>query len=211
MKIVIIGGGLVGSTIAAQLTNEGHDITVVDKSQAIADRLSDSLDCMALAGNGASLEVMRSADVPNSDLLIACTAQDELNMLCCVFAKKLGCRSTIARVRTPEYADQMYFFKEELGLSMTINPELNAAREMFRLLEIPGVLKRDSFAKGRVEIVEIVPKQGDILDGTKLLDLPRKLKCRVLVAAVQRAGEVIIPDGSFTLRAGDKVWQCENL
>ena len=208
MKIVIIGGGLVGSTIAAQLTNEGHDITVVDKSQAIADRLSDSLDCMALAGNGASLEVMRSADVPNSDLLIACTAQDELNMLCCVFAKKLGCRSTIARVRTPEYADQMYFFKEELGLSMTINPELNAAREMFRLLEIPGVLKRDSFAKGRVEIVEIVPKQGDILDGTKLLDLPRKLKCRVLVAAVQRAGEVIIPDGSFTLRAGDKVSIC---
>ncbi len=208
MKIVIIGGGMVGSTIAAQLTNEGHDITVVDKSQAIADRLSDSLDCMAMAGNGASLEVMRSADVPNSDLLIACTAQDELNMLCCVFAKKLGCRSTIARVRTPEYADQMYFFKEELGLSMTINPELNAAREMFRLLEIPGVLKRDSFAKGRVEIVEIVPRQGDILDGTKLLDLPRKLRARVLVAAVQRDGEVIIPDGSFTLRAGDKVSIC---
>lgn len=208
MKIVIIGGGMVGSTIAAQLTNEGHDITVVDRSQAIADQISDSLDCMALAGNGASLEVMRSADVPNSDLLIACTAQDELNMLCCVFAKKLGCRSAIARVRTPEYADQMYYFKEELGMSMTINPELNAAREMFKLLEIPGVLKRDSFAKGRVEIVEVVPKPGDVLDGTQLLDLPRKLRCRVLVAAVQRDGEVIIPDGSFTLRAGDKVSIC---
>ncbi|MBE6996607.1 MAG: Trk system potassium transporter TrkA [Ruminococcaceae bacterium] len=208
MKIVIIGGGMVGSTIAAQLTNEGHDITVVDRHVSVADRISDSLDCMALAGNGASLELMRSADVPSSDLLIACTAQDELNMLCCVFAKKLGCRSAIARVRTPEYADQMYYFKEELGMSMTINPELNAAREMFKLLEIPGVLKRDSFAKGRVEIVEVVPKTGDMLDGTRLMDLQRKLKCRVLVGAVQRDGEVIIPDGSFTLRAGDKVSLC---
>ncbi len=208
MKIVIIGGGQVGFTIAAQLTKEGHDITVVDNSQAVADQISDSLDCMALAGNGASLEVMRGADVPNCDLLIACTAQDELNMLCCVFAKKLGCRSAVARVRTPEYADQMYYFKDELGMSMTINPELNAAREMFRLLEIPGVLKRDSFAKGRVEIIEIVPKAGDILDGTPLLDLPKKLKTRVLVAAVQREGEVIIPDGSFTIRAGDKVSVC---
>ena len=208
MKIVIIGGGMVGFTIAAQLTNEGHDITVIDHSQAVADRISDSLDCMALAGNGASLEVMRSADVPNSDLLIACTAQDELNMLCCVFAKKLGTKNAVARVRTPEYADQMYYFKEELGMAMTINPELNAAREMFKLLEIPGVLKRDSFAKGRVEIIEVVPKPGDVLDGTRLMDLQKKLKCRVLVGAVQREGEVIIPDGSFTLRSGDKVSLC---
>ena len=208
MKIVIIGGGMVGCTIAAQLTNEGHDITVVDRSQTVADQISDSLDCMALAGNGASLELMRTADVPNSDLLIACTTQDELNMLCCVFARKLGCRSTIARVRTPEYAEQMYFFKEELGMSMTINPELNAAREMFKLLEIPGVLKRDSFARGRVEIVEVVPKKGDVLDGTPLVELQKKLRCRVLVGAVQRSGEVIIPDGSFTLHAGDKVSIC---
>lgn len=208
MKIVIIGGGVVGFTIASQLTKEGHDITVVDRNQAVADQISDSLDCMALAGNGASLEVMRSADVPGSDLLIACTAQDELNMLCCIFAKKLGCRSTIARVRTPEYADQMYYFREELGMSMTINPELNAAREMFKLLEIPGVLKRDTFAKGRVEIVEVVPRPGDVLDGTQLLDLPKKLKSRVLVAAVQRGGEAVIPDGRFTLRAGDKVSIC---
>ncbi len=208
MKIVIIGGGVVGTTIAAQLTNEGHDITVIDRTAAVADQISDSLDCMALAGNGASVELMRSADVPNSDLLIACTAQDELNMLCCLFARKLGCRNTIARVRTPEYADQMYYFKEELGMSMTINPELNAAREIFKLLEIPGVLKRDSFAKGRVEIVEVVPRSGDVLDGTRLMDIPKKLKCRVLVGAVQRDGEVIIPDGSFTLRAGDKVSIC---
>ena len=190
MKIVIIGGGVVGFTIASQLTNEGHDITVVDRSQIVADQISDSLDCMALAGNGAALEVMRSADVPNCDLLIACTAQDELNMLCCIFAKKLGCRSTIARVRTPEYADQMYFFKEELGMSMTINPELNAAREMFKLLEIPGVLKRDTFAKGRVEIIEVVPKEGDALDGTQLkLTLNQEGSAVVTVMAKNADGE----------------------
>ena len=208
VKIVIIGGGEVGYTIAAQLTNEGHSITVVDSEQAVADRISDSLDCMTLCGSGAALDVMRSAGVPESDLLIACTAKDELNMLCCVFAKKLGCRSAIARVRSPEYADQIYYFKDELGISATINPESNAAREMFRLIEIPRVLKRDSFAKGRVEIVELVPKQGDLLDGTRLADLEKKLKCRILVGAVQRSGEVVIPDGSFTLRAGDKVSVC---
>jgi len=208
MKIVVIGGGKVGFNIASQLTNEGHDITVVDRDQRVADEISDSLDCMAICGSGAALDTMRTAGVPDADLLIACTAQDELNMLCCVFAKKLGCRNTVARVSDPEYAQQLYFFKDELGLSMTINPEQNAAREMFRLMEIPGVLKRDSFAKGRVEIVEIVPKPGDLLDGTRLMDLQKKLKCRMLVGAVSRDGEVIIPDGGFTLKAGDKVSVC---
>lgn len=208
MKIVIIGGGKVGYAIAAQLTKEGHDITVVDKSPEVANRISDNLDCMTICGNGALHEVMRTAGVPAADLLIACTAQDELNMLSCVFAKKLGCKNTIARVRTPEYAEQLYFFKEELGLSMTINPEMNAAREMYRLMEIPSVLKRDSFAKGRVEIVEVEPKQGDVLDGIRLMDLQKKLRRSVLVAAVQRGGEVVIPDGSYTLQAGDKVSLC---
>ena len=208
MKIVIIGGGKVGSAIAAQLTKEGHNITVVDRDPRVVDQISESLDCMAICGSGAGLEVMRSAGVPDSDLLIACTAEDELNMLCCAFAKKLGSGSAIARVRDPEYAEQIYFFKDELGLSMTINPEQNAAREMFRLIEIPSVLKRDSFAKGRVEIVELVPREGDLLDGTRLMDLQKKLGCRVLVGAVQRKGEVVIPDGTFTLQAGDKVSVC---
>lgn len=208
MKIVIIGGGKVGFTIAEQLTKEGHDIIVVDNDKQVVNNISESLDVMAVCGNGASVSVMMEAEVGSSDLLIACTAQDELNMLCCVFAKKLGCQNTIARVRTPEYAEQMLYLQSELGLSMTINPEQHAAREIFRLLEIPGVLKRDSFAKGRVEIVEIVLKHGDILDGARLFELPKKLKCRALVGAVQRGREVFIPDGSFTLREGDRAYLC---
>ncbi|MBR1659482.1 MAG: Trk system potassium transporter TrkA [Oscillospiraceae bacterium] len=208
MRIVIIGGGKVGFAIAAQLTREGHDITVVDRDQRIVDNISDQLDCMAICGSGATVPVMREAGVERSDLLIACTAQDELNMLCCVFASKLGCASTIARVRTPAYAEQLYLLKDELGLSMTINPELTAATEMFRLLEIPGVLKRDSFAHGRVEIVEVIPRAGDAMDGTKLMELPKKIKCHILVGAVQRGSETIIPRGDFTLKAGDKVYLC---
>ncbi|MBQ9413012.1 MAG: Trk system potassium transporter TrkA [Oscillospiraceae bacterium] len=208
MRIVIIGGGKVGFAIAAQLTEEGHDITVVDKDRKTVDRISDQLDCMAICGSGATVPVMREAGVDTAELLIACTAEDELNMLCCVFASKLGCGSTIARVRTPAYAEQLYLLKDELGLSMTINPELTAARELFRLLEIPGVLKRETFAHGRVEIVEVIPKPGDPLDGTRLMDLPKKIKCKALVGAVQRGEETVIPNGSFTLQAGDKVYIC---
>ena len=208
MKIVIIGGGKVGFAIAAQLTQEGHDITVVDNSRSVADRISDQLDCMAICGSGATVAVMKEAGVDKCDLMIACTAEDELNLLCCVFAAKLGCTNTIARVRSPEYAGQMYLLKDQLGLSATINPEMTAAREMFRLLEIPGVLKRDSFAHGRVEIVEVVPKPGDPLDGSRLMDLTKKIHCRAFVGAVQRGDETIIPDGSFTLQVGDKVYIC---
>jgi trk system potassium uptake protein TrkA len=208
MKIVIIGGGKVGSAIAAQLTKEGHDITVVDVSDSVVESIGNTLDCMTLCGNGAASATMREAGVPDSDLLIACTAQDELNLLCCVFAKKLGCKRTIARVRMPEYAEQLYLLKDELGLSMTINPELNAAHEMFRLLELPSVLKRDTFAKGRIEIVEVIPEAGNALDGMQLADLPKKLRGKFLVGAVARDGEVIIPDGSFTLAAGDHVYLC---
>ena len=208
MRIVIIGGGKVGFAIAAQLTIEGHDITVVDKLRSLTDKISDQLDCMAVCGSGASVDVMREAGVDDCDLMIACTAQDELNILCCVFARKLGCRSTIARVRSPEYARQMYLLKDQPGLSTIINPEQNAAQEMFRLLEIPGVLKRDSFARGRVEIVEVIPKPGDPLDGTRLMDLPKKIRCKALVVAVQRGDQTFIPDGRFTLVVGDKVYLC---
>jgi len=208
MKIVLIGGGKVGYAIVRQLTREGHDIILIDSDRAVVEEVNNSLDLMAICGNGANLDVLKAADAGSADLLIACTAQDELNILCCIFGRKLGCGNTIARVRVPEYADQMYYLKDELGLSMTINPELNAAREIFSLLEIPGVLRRDSFPKNRVEIVEIIPQTGSILDGLKLMDFNRRLRCKALVCAVQRQGRAIIPDGSFELMAGDKVSIC---
>ena len=208
MRIVIIGGGKVGQTIAGQLTREGHDIVVVESDGRVSEQISDSFDVMAVCGNGSSVEVMTQAGVPESDLVIACTAEDELNLICCMFAKKLGCGSTIARVRSPEYAEQIYLLAESMGLSMIINPEYNAAREMFRLMEIPSVLGRDSFAGGRIEIFELELRPGDALDGTPLMQLSKKLNCRMLVCAVQRGEEVLIPDGSFVLRAGDKVSIC---
>lgn len=208
MRIVIIGGGKVGSTIAEHLTKEGHDIVVIDHDKRVVERIGDQLDVMALCGSGASVEVMRQAGVEESDLLIACTAQDELNLISCVFAKKLGCANTIARVRSPEYAQSVYLLSDSIGLSMVINPEYNAAQEIFRLLEIPSVFKRDTFAGGRVEIVELQLREGDQLDGVPLYELPKKLKLRALICAVQRGEDIQIPDGRFVLQAGDKIYLC---
>lgn len=211
MKIVVIGGGKVGYAIVEQLTREGHDIVVVDNDPAVVENVNNSMDVMAICGNGANLDALKAAEAGKSDLLIACTARDELNLMCCVLARKMGCSNTIARVRTPEYVNQMYFMKDELGLSMTINPELLAAREMFSLMEIPGVLKRDSFPKSRVEIVELIPQPGSVLDEVMMAELPKKLKCKALVCAVQRGDDVFIPHGDFVLKAGDKAYICGTL
>ena len=206
MKIVIVGGGKVGIALAAQLTREGHDITLIESNREKTLRLSGLLDIRILNGNGASLGVLREADTHHSDLLIAATHQDEINMMCCIVARKMGCKNTIARIRDAAYLEQMYLLKNELGLSMTITPEQITAREIFRLMQIPGFLKRDTFAKGRVEIVELVAKPGGLLDGISLVELSRKLKVKVLVCAVQRGEDAYIPDGSFVVRQGDKIY-----
>ena len=194
MKIVIVGAGKIGYSLAEELANENHDITVVDIEKEKVKLLSDTLDVMTLCGNGAAISVQREANVDESDLLIAVTAQDELNMLACIVARKLGCKNTIARVRNLEYTEQLYVLKSELGLSMTINPELLAAKEIYRLLQIPAFIKRDTFA------------EGSPLDGLQLADLRRKIRVHVLICAVLREEKVFIPDGSFVLRKGDKIY-----
>ena len=206
MKTVIVGDGKVGYALTEELARQGHDVVVIDSKKDVLRHLTEKLDVMVVNGNGASLSVQKAADVGNSDLLVAATSSDEVNMLCCVVARKLGCRHTIARVRNLDYAEQLLWLKEDLGLSMTVNPEMATAREIFRLLQFPAFLRRDSFAKGRVEIVEIELKEGNVLIGKKLSELYQTVKVRALVCAVQRQEQVHIPGGGFQLALGDKIY-----
>ncbi len=205
MKIVIVGDGKVGSALTVQLSKEGHDVVVIDNNKMVLQEAQQFLDISVVHGNGAALKVQKMANVNNSDLLIAATSADETNLLCCIMARKLGCKHTIARVRNPEYYTQLFSLKDELGLNLMINPEYSTAHEIFRLLQFPSFLKRDSFAKGRVEIVEVELREGNLLVGASLSELPKLVKVKVLVCAVERGSEVFIPDGSFILEQGDRL------
>lgn len=205
MKIIIVGCGNVGATLAEQLSKEGHDITVVDTREQLVGNITNSFDVLGIVGNGASLNVLSEAGIADAHLLIAVTGSDELNLLCCLFAKKAGGCHTIARVSNPVYGREIVFIKEELGLSMIINPQLAAAREMARLLKFPSALKVDSFAKSRVELVTFRIEEGNPLCDMKLRDMGSRLHCDVLIPIVERSGEVIIPDGNFELKAKDEI------
>ncbi|HOG00814.1 MAG TPA: Trk system potassium transporter TrkA [Clostridia bacterium] len=205
MKIVIVGDGKVGFTLTKLLSKEGHDLVVIDSNSDVLRESQEALDVAVVTGNGARVEVQREADVQHSDVLIAATSSDEINLLCCMVARKLGCRSTIARVRNPAYDSQLRLLKEELGLSLSINPERAAAREIFRLLQFPSFLKRDSFAKGRVELVELKLRHDNALVNRKLSELGGFARLNALICAVDRDGEITIPSGSFELREGDKI------
>lgn len=205
MKIVIVGDGKVGFTLTQQLSKEGHNVVVIDSSNQALENSVNVLDVIGIHGNGASYAVQMEADVPHCDLLIAATSTDELNLLCCVLARKLGARHTIARVRNPEYSQQLLFMKEELGLSMYVNPELAAANEAARTLSFPSALKVETFAKGRVDLVEIKLRPGSVLNGLPLHALYSKYRVHILVCAVQRDNRVYIPTGDFILKEGDKI------
>ena len=200
MKIVIVGGGKVGFAIAREVSAEGHDVTIIDSSRAVCDRLSLALDGMTVQGNGAALDVQHAALVPDSDLLIAVSPNDEANILACMLARKIGCANTIARIRSRNYLGGVQLLREELGLSMAVTPDLYAAREIFRQLQLPAFLRRESFAKSRAEIVAMEVDADNKLCGKKLMELPRVLRHRVLVCAVRRGEEAFIPDGSFAGR-----------
>lgn len=205
MKIIVVGDGKVGLAITAQLTREGHDLIIIDSNPDVLQKSMELYDVSVITGNGASLPVLREAGAETADLLIAATSSDEVNMLSCIMASRIGTRNTIARIRNPEYHEQMNEMRQELGLSMPINPELSAAGEVYNTLQFPSFLHRDSFAKGRVEIVEL-----KISDTSKLKHIPLKklykiLSVKVLICAVERKGEAVIPDGDFVLEAGDRI------
>ncbi len=207
MKILIAGDGKVGSTLARQLSLEGEDITLIDSNAKVLDLSVERYDVMAVHGNCVSKAVQLQAGVKNADLLIAATSADEINLLCCMTAHNLNPNlHTIARIRNPEYTDQIYEMRDIFALSMVVNPEKQAALEIERLLRYPGFLKRDTFAKGRVEIVELMVDEESKLQNIALSDLDGIVKCQVLVCAVQRKGQVIAPDGNFILQRGDRIF-----
>ena len=205
MKIVVVGDGKVGYTLTEQLSREGHDLVVIDNDPKVLQHSMEALDVFVVQGNGATLAVQREAEVDQSDVLIAATSGDEINLMCCILAKKLGCKHTIARVRNPEYSQQLALLRDDLGLSMTINPERTAAHEIFRLLQFPSFLKRDTFCRGRVELVELKINEGNPLAGIQLKDFYKVTGINVLVCAVDRGGTVTIPQGNFRLEEGDKI------
>lgn len=207
MKILIAGSGKLGESLTQHLSAEGHDITVVDLDPVVLEAIVSRYDVMAVQGNCAALDVLKQAGAGQADLLIAATGSDEVNLLCCSTAHWINPKlHTIARIRNPEYADQAYTMKDAFAISMTVNPELQAAQEIERLLKYPGFLKRDTFAKGRMEIVELRLDAESKLCNVTLSSLNSIIKCRVLVCAVLRDGEAITPDGHFVLQEGDRLF-----
>ena len=208
MRIVIAGGGKVGIALMRHLSAEGHDIVVIDKNKDVLEHKLSSYDVMTILGNSATIGTLREANIEQADILITATSDDAINILSCLTAKKLNPKlRTIARIRNPEYIEQLYLMRDVFGLSLIINPERDAAREIYRLIQFPEFLKHETFARGRVEIVELKLREGGALDGKRLMDLPKFLgKIKVLVCVVVRDGKAFIPTGSTTLMAGDNIY-----
>lgn len=207
MKILIAGCGKVGLTLAQHLSAENHDVTIVDTGGAALKRASDSLDVMCIKGSATSLSVLRQAQADRSDVVIAATSSDELNMLCCHCAKRLGARYTVARVRNAEYFSDMDSLKTELGINLVINPEHAAAVEISRLIRLPSAANIDTFRRGEVELVGFLTQEGDFLNGQSLAALSPTLRpLSILFCAVERGEEFFIPGGNFVIRQGDKVY-----
>ncbi|MDE5679561.1 MAG: Trk system potassium transporter TrkA [Lachnospiraceae bacterium] len=205
MKIVIVGCGNVGTALVEQLSREGHNITAVDEKEDLVQGITNTYDVMGIVGNGAVYSVQLEAGVGEADLLIAVTGQDELNLLCCLIARKAGGCHTIARVSNPVYYKEIAFIKEELGLSLVINPQHAVAMEMARLLKFPSALEIDTFTKGRVELVKYKIPDNSVLCDMQLKDVSSRFKSDVLICVAERGEEVNIPDGNFALKAGDNI------
>ncbi len=204
MNIIIAGCGKVGGALAEQLSQEGHDITVIDQKADVVQKVTNLADVRGIVGNGASYSIQTDAGIENADLLIAVTNSDELNLLCCLIAKKAGNCQTIARVRNPVYHREIRHIKEELGLSMVINPEWAAAMEIARILRFPSAIEIDTFASGRIELLRFRLEAGPLC-GRKLKNIREISQCQVLICIVERGEQILIPDGEMEIQEGDIV------
>lgn len=207
MRILVVGDGKVGHTLAEELISEDHDVVMIDKDEDVLRKTEDLLDALCIPGNGANAKTLLDAGVDKADIVVSATASDETNMLCCLIAKRLGAKYTISRIRDPEYNESLTLLKHELGIDMTINPERATALEISRLLRFPYASNIESFAKGHVELVEFRAQEDDAFIGLPLKALPAKLPNlpRVLYCAVERNGAITIPNGDFIIQEGDRV------
>lgn len=205
MNIVIVGGGKVGASLTQLLTEANHSVTVVDTNQDNLNAITEEFDAIGIIGNGASYHTQDNADVASADLLIAATSTDEINMMACLLARKLGCPNTIARIRNPEYNHQLHLLQDELGLSLVINPELSAAQEIVSILNFSEAESVIPMAGGKVNMVRYRIEDGSPLTGRPLAELDHKQDENVIICAVERSGEVYIPRGDFVLAQGDHI------
>ena len=203
LRIIIVGCGKVGRTLVEQLSQEGHDIVIIDRDGQKIQQLAGLYDIMGIQGNGASYSVLKEAGIESTDLMIAVTESDELNLLCCIVAKQVGNCAAIARVRTPDYSREAGYLREKLGLAMIINPEMEAAAEAARILYLPTALEIDSFAHGQADLIKFKVPQGNPLDGMNLITLGKHVAPDILICAAERDGKVTIPGGTFQIQAGD--------
>ena len=205
MNIIIVGLGKLGITLTKQLVKEGHNLTLVDTNSEIVASLVDTYDVMGVCGNGVSCEILKEAGASKATLIISATDSDEVNILCCLIAKKMGTEHTIARVRNPGYASQMQFLRNELGISMIVNPEYETANEISRIIRFPSAASLDSFARGKVEIARVRIHSDNKFCDMPIHEIRRKCKAKVIICAVQRNEEVFIPSGDFIIRSDDAI------
>ena len=206
LRIIVVGCGKIGSFIISSLVSEGHDVIAVDSSASALVSVTNVYDVMGVCGSGADFDTLEEAGVEKTELFVAVSGSDELNMLSCYIARKMGALHTIARIRNPQYNDKgLNFIRQHLGLAMSINPELLAAHELFNILKLPSAIKIESFSRRNFEMIELVIKEDSVLNGMRLSDMRGRFKAKFLVCAVTRGDKTYIPDGNFELKKGDKV------
>lgn len=206
MNILIVGCGKAGRILTKILSKEGHDITVMDIRGEVVKKAMDKFDVQSVEGNALSVRNLLDAGVEQAKIVIAMTESDETNIMCCMMSRKLGAHHSIARVRNPMFSEQLVFMRDQLNISLMVNPEYQTANEIARMLRYPNALHVESFAGGRMELAELRVTPEGVMDGLMLSTLPKKLKLRLLVCAVMRGEECLIPDGNFVLRANDRIY-----
>ena len=206
MKIVVVGCGKIGTSILSSLVGEGNDVVAIDNSPSVIEDVGNIYDVMCVCGNGTDCVTLEEAGVAKAELFVAVTGSDEFNMLSCFIAERMGAKHTIARIRNPEYNDKsLGFLRQQLGLTVSVNPEWMASKEIYNILKLPAAVNIESFSHGNFEMVFIKLKPDSVLDGVSLIELRRMVDAKMLVCAVQRGEEVYIPDGNFVLKGGDKI------